>query len=125
MRKTLRRPEGVLCAVLAIASTAGAANLEVIGVKAKIVDCHDDGELQIAKPPELRKEDWPRERIRVQDQSEDGLLVVVHGRRCWIDRSQVVLDVPDAKECRTQGQFGSRGIAEEEECVPVHKRERR
>ena len=109
-------------AALALSSVVDAADLTVKGIKAKKVDCYTDGELQNAEKPEIQKDQWPGP-LKVQRESEDGVYLTVNGRSCWIDRSQLILEVPDAKDCRTQRQLGSRGF--DEECKPAKKASRR
>lgn len=114
----------VVFSALVFAPHASMAELTVLGIRAKMVDCYADPDLKEEKKPHIEEKDWPPGPLPVEGESEDGVRLTLNGRQCWFDRSQLKLDVPSSKECPTSDQYGSRGWGDKDCPKPKNPRGR-
>ncbi len=102
--------------VLLIASgSAAAENITAKGVKAGLADCYAQ---KTAEDPVgvVKKAEWPGA-ITSTETYKDRALFQIGTRSCWIERSQLEMDLPPPSECAGSGRSHStRGMGEGGKC---------
>lgn len=115
--KRIRSTSLVLGGVFLLSTaSASLATVTIKGMKTAMVDCYADSDLKKANGVIVAKE-WPKGNLIADQEVDDAVHIVVGGKACWFDRTELEIDAPDVSGCEDQsGGFASRGLGDKKEC---------